>query len=287
LEDRLAPAVVFEAGVLTVTGTARADTIVVVRNADTLEVTLNGVVTPGFPLADVTRLRLRGKQGADTLRVGADVTVTATLTGGAGADDLQGGVGPDRLRGGGGADTFRVDPADTVADFQAGLDVWLSTGPVPVVTGPFTDPGLLGVRTDLVPGAPDVNDRSHRTGPISYTGHSNPPTYGPHHPHPLATGVYTTPQDDADLVHNLEHGHVWVSYDPARLTGAARRALKRLVESFGPQAGIVLTPRPGNPAPVALASWAHLLTLQGFNAPRVYRFLVTNRGHAPEGFITP
>jgi hypothetical protein len=171
--------------------------------------------------------------------------------------------------------------------------------PLPAVTqGEYDDPGLLGQQTDLQSGAISADAIfPHVTGPIDYPAEgvlSNPPTYGPHHASntaPLAplqpTGVYTTVQDDADLVHNLEHGHVWISYDPSLLSSADISELERLVNAFGSSVGVVLTPRPANDTAIVLASWGRLLTLDTFDAATIREFAETNRGHAPEGFETP
>jgi len=44
---------------------------------------------------------------------------------------------------------------------------------------------------------------------------SNPPTSGPHYAEPADWGVYDRELPDEQLIHNLEHGHVWLSYrDP-------------------------------------------------------------------------
>jgi hypothetical protein len=149
----------------------------------------------------------------------------------------------------------------------------------------FTSPNLMGRPTYLDPGARPVT-RDHVLGVISYAGYGNPPTYGPHHPQPLNPGIYDTQQDDADLVHNLEHGHIWISYNPS-LLGTSLAALQDLVRSFGDpaSAGILLTPRAGNDTAIALASWGRLLTLDSFQPDTIRRFILTNRGSAPEGFL--
>jgi hypothetical protein len=303
LEDRLVPAVTLDGGVLSVTGTAANDTIRVDLDASGLVVTVNATVRHVRASA-VRAIRIQGLRGNDSITVAPGVAVPTTLDGGPGNDWLAGGAGPNIFVGWGGRDAFvPFGPRDTLVDFRPGQDMLFVPGPaglsqpgpglapflgrLPAVTqGSFKAPRLLGTRTDLLPGAPDVHDRRHLTGPISYAAGSNPPTYGPHHPLPLPTGVYTTPQDDADLVHNLEHGHVWVSYNPA-LIGANLTSLQVLVQSFGPKVGVILTPRPQDPTMIALASWAHLELLTSFDAAAIRAFAVTNRGHAPEGFITP
>ena len=41
---------------------------------------------------------------------------------------------------------------------------------------------------------------------------SNPPTSGDHYAQPADWGVYQNELPDEQLVHNLEHGGIWISY---------------------------------------------------------------------------
>ncbi len=243
---------------------------------------------------------ISGQQGDDILfgSLGEDTIVGGRggdiLDGGTGGDSLDGstaddiligGLGNDTVTGGRGGDLFApLQAGDSRTDFASGSD---SDAGDAVVTGTFSDPGLLGDRTDLLAGAPDVNIRTHVTGSIDYSGHTNPPSYGPHHPSPLFSGIYLSEQADADLVHNLEHGHVWISYNPALLDASDILRLQYLVAAFGAGKGIVLTPRSGNATAIALVSWAHLEQLTSLDLTEAREFILTNRGHAPEGFAIP
>ena len=163
-----------------------------------------------------------------------------------------------------------------------------------VTSGSFQDPDLLGIRTDLEPGALPIS-AEHVTTAVDYSGYSNPPTYGPHHGFlldsqgnsitPRPTGVYESEQPDEDLLHNLEHGHVWISYNPTLISNEDLSALEQLVVGGGTDTGVILTPRAANSDAIALASWARLLTLENFDATQVRDFIETNRGKSPEGFI--
>lgn len=172
-----------------------------------------------------------------------------------------------------------------------------------VTPGQFDSPGLLGIRTDLVAGAPPIT-ANHVDGDVDYTGYSNPPTYGNHHGFdpqgtdvnpgitPRPTGVYSTEQPDEDIIHNLEHGHVWISYNPSLISSGDLAALEQLVldgtsNANGGGVGVILTPRAANDNMIALASWAHLQTLDSYDPVAIRDFVETNRGKAPEGFITP
>ena len=172
-----------------------------------------------------------------------------------------------------------------------------------VTPGSFDEPGLLGLRTDLVPGAPPMT-ANHVDGEIDYTGYSNPPTYGDHHgfdPNgtdsnpgitPRPTGVYSSEQPDEDLIHNLEHGHVWISYNPDIIDDSDLASLENLVRDGSPDpngggVGVILTPRAANDTMIALVSWGRLLTLDSYDPTTIRDFVEANRGKAPEGFITP
>jgi hypothetical protein len=256
--------------------------------------------------------QLFGDAGSDLLfgETGHD-----TLSGGDDDDGLAGGPGNDQLNGDGGDDILSSASGRDTVSGGAGADIFGPTGrlgqrtdidenedvdiDVQVSTGSYTDPSLLGTRTDLSPGSPDISDATHVIGPVDYSafGTGNPPSYGRHHSRFLRggdhgapvrpTGVYTSVLDDADVVHNLEHGHVWVSYNPTLIGAADLRMLRFVVSAFGSGHGIILSPRPANGAAIALVSWGHLLTLSNLNVGSVVDFILTNRGHAPEGFITP
>lgn len=87
---------------------------------------------------------------------------------------------------------------------------------------------------------------------------SDPPTSGPHDPTPAPCGVYREPVSDQAYLHSLEHGAVFIQYDP-ELPEAEIEALEDAVRANGRE--ILLAPRPGNPAPYALGAWTKLLLL--------------------------
>ena len=164
-----------------------------------------------------------------------------------------------------------------------------------VTPGTFREDGLAGVRADLVPGARPLT-AVHVTDAVNYNGYSNPPTYGPHHPFqrdaqnnsitPRPTGVYETEQPDEDMVHGLEHGHVWISYNPTLISNGDLAALKQFVADGGTNTGVIMTPRAANNHAIAVASWARLLTLDAFDDAPIREFVELNRGKSDgEGFI--
>ncbi len=240
---------------------------------------------------------LAGEEGNDLVDGGEGDDILNTY----GGSTVNPKGGKDTLTGGAGADFF--GPAfrgGQRVDFTPGTDF---DGAQPVTVGSFDDAAVRGTRQDLT-GPPTHaackgqdgvastgDDPNILTNPchvpldssVNYSGFSNPPTYGPHHPIPASTGE-TTALDEA-LVHNLEHGQVWISYNRNLLGVSKAHRLARLVAAFGPDGGIVLTRRDANSTAIALVSWARLLNQDDLDHATVVDFILTNRGHAPEGFI--
>jgi len=110
---------------------------------------------------------------------------------------------------------------------------------------------------------------------------SNPPTSGPHHANPAEWGVYAEEMNDQILIHNLEHGGIWISYRP----GVASSTVERL-ESFHHEFGrkIIVAPRQANDADIALAAWNHLdkFSVSEFSEERVRAFIRAYRNKGPE-----
>lgn len=83
---------------------------------------------------------------------------------------------------------------------------------------------------------------------------SNPPTSGPHYEETAQTGFREEEIADEHLVHNLEHGDIWISFRPS-VSGEAVDVLK----SFS-GGEVVVTPRRANETDIALAAWGRLDT---------------------------
>jgi len=82
--------------------------------------------------------------------------------------------------------------------------------------------------------------------------------------------VYRTAVRNENMVHSLEHGAVWIAYDPARIAGDALAALERLVTG---QPYLLLSPYPGLDRPLSLQSWGHQLKLDNADDPRLVQFV--------------
>lgn len=111
--------------------------------------------------------------------------------------------------------------------------------------------------------------RDHITGNISYP--QTPPVGGAHSPVWQNCGIYTAPVINEHAVHSLEHGAVWITYQPS-LNASAIASLRDQVRG---QSYVLLSPYPGLPAPIVLSAWGIQLKVTKANDPRIAQFLST------------
>ncbi|GAB3344251.1 hypothetical protein GCM10027300_00980 [Modestobacter lapidis] len=94
--------------------------------------------------------------------------------------------------------------------------------------------------------------------------------------------VYDAPIRRENAVHSLEHGAVWVTYDPDLAGAADVETLTGLVTG---RPGLMLSPYPGQGVAVSLQAWDHQLRVDDAGDPRVAEFaelLVFNPETTPE-----
>jgi Protein of unknown function (DUF3105) len=111
--------------------------------------------------------------------------------------------------------------------------------------------------------------RDHVNGPVSYP--QVPPVGGPHNPVWLNCGIYDRPAPNENAVHSLEHGAVWITYQPD-LSAADVAQLRNLVRGH---AYVILSPYPGLPARVVASAWGVQLQATGPDDPRLAPFIKT------------
>ncbi|MDP2775053.1 MAG: DUF3105 domain-containing protein [Nocardioides sp.] len=95
----------------------------------------------------------------------------------------------------------------------------------------------------------------------------SPAVGGPHSSSWLDCGAYDEPVREENVVHDLEHGTVWITYEPG-LDDESVAALEELL----PQNGI-LSPYDGLRAPVVVTVWGRQLELTGPDDPRLELFI--------------
>lgn len=107
---------------------------------------------------------------------------------------------------------------------------------------------------------------------------SNPPTSGPHYLQPADWGVYQDPLPDEQLVHNLEHGGIWISYKDID------EDTKSKLEAIGKAnpGSVIVTPRPKNDSKISVASWTRLMKLDSYDETKILDFIKANKNKSPE-----
>jgi hypothetical protein len=93
--------------------------------------------------------------------------------------------------------------------------------------------------------------------------------------------VYDVDIRHENAVHSLEHGAVWITYDPDALSEDEIATLADLAD----ESGRMLSPYEGLDSPVSLQSWGHQLKVDSVDDPRVEQFadfLTRNPDEHPE-----
>jgi hypothetical protein len=132
----------------------------------------------------------------------------------------------------------------------------------------------------------DYTSGQHVSTTVSYT--ESPPVGGPHdNEWADCTGtVYDVDIRHENAVHSLEHGAVWITYDPARVSGGDLDTLKKLVTG---KQGMMMSPYAGLTSPVSLQSWNHQLFVDSVTDKRIQQyadFMVLNSTYTPEAGAT-
>lgn len=113
---------------------------------------------------------------------------------------------------------------------------------------------------------PDLT-ANHVTTSVDYA--MDPPAGGDHAAVWLNCGVYSEEVPNENAVHALEHGAVWVTYDPAVVDEAGVQALRDQL----PDTYIVLSPYSGLASPVVASAWGSQVFLDGVDDERLGDFV--------------
>lgn len=108
---------------------------------------------------------------------------------------------------------------------------------------------------------------NHVTTAVDYP--QDPPAGGDHNAAWLNCGVYTEPVPDENAVHSLEHGAVWITYDPA-LPAEDVATLEAYADN---QSYVLVSPYEGLDSPVAISSWGYQLKVDSADDERLPVFI--------------
>lgn len=125
----------------------------------------------------------------------------------------------------------------------------------------------------------DYTNRGHIESPQRVAYDQSPPFGGPHDSTWAACDgrVYDQAVRNENMVHSLEHGTVWITYNPDRISGSALDSLRGRVQG---QDYLMLSPYPGLDSPISLQSWGHQLKLDDPEDERIDQFIRSLRINA-------
>jgi Protein of unknown function (DUF3105) len=150
--------------------------------------------------------------------------------------------------------------------------------PAEVTVGPREDTAMPAGGREDDPGQPPPEDppdgvktfpattNRNLSGSIEYA--RRPPTNGDHAPIWQNCGFYGKPIQDVHAVHSLDHGAVWITYRP-NLPADQVDVLRR----FARERYVLVSPYPGQPAPVVATAWRNQLRLDSASDPRLRQFV--------------
>lgn len=140
------------------------------------------------------------------------------------------------------------------------------------------DEGIDGVTSFRV----ESND--HTESAVEYA--VVPPPGGPHHPVWARCGFYDEAVADEHVVHDLEHGAVWLAYSP-ELSAADVEVVHDLARANDK---VIATPYDELPpgAAVVASAWARQLAVDAVDDPRLEHFVIQYQdgSQAPEAGAT-
>jgi hypothetical protein len=152
----------------------------------------------------------------------------------------------------------------------------------PIVMGLFEGDDTPEVLADFIDEMPDEG-RDHVADGTEVEYESEPPTSGPHYASWAPPQIYRDVVADELLVHNLEHGHIVIFYDPSLLTDQSAAKISELVNEYDGQWDAVLAvPRPDMGNELTLTAWTYKAELDAFDEEVIDAFVDTYRGRGPE-----
>ena len=97
----------------------------------------------------------------------------------------------------------------------------------------------------------------------------SPPVGGDHNPVWLNCGVYTEPVPEENVVHSLEHGAVWLTYQP----DLDEDQVATLEDFAADEDYLVVSPYEEQESPVVATAWGLQLELESTDDPRLAVFV--------------
>ncbi len=107
---------------------------------------------------------------------------------------------------------------------------------------------------------------------------SNPPTSGWHYAQEATWGVHAQELPDEQVLHNLEHGGIWISYTGIDQDTQAK--IEDLAKKYPDK--LIITPRAKDDTKIVVASWTRLLKMDQYDETKIVEFISANKNKSPE-----
>ncbi|QFZ22991.1 DUF3105 domain-containing protein [Saccharothrix syringae] len=122
----------------------------------------------------------------------------------------------------------------------------------------------------------DYQPGKHVDAPKRVAYDFSPPFGGPHDTQWADCNgvVYPTAVRTENMVHAMEHGSIWLAYNPDQVTGEALDKLKAKIDG---QPFSIMSPYPGLDKPISVQSWGHQLKVDTADDERIDHFIESLR----------
>lgn len=113
----------------------------------------------------------------------------------------------------------------------------------------------------------DIAGAQHTNEPVTYA--QQPPVGGEHHPTWQNCGFYIAPVPNETAVHSLEHGAIWITYQP----DLPQDQVTTLRNQAARQSFVLVSPMVGLPAKVVASAWGQQIQLDAADDERLDQFI--------------
>jgi hypothetical protein len=126
------------------------------------------------------------------------------------------------------------------------------------------DSGIEGVQT-----YPDKSIYHNHIQVVPTPEGNLPPPFGAHFPVWQNCGIYDQPVELGGALHSMEHGAVWLTYQPDLSTSDVE-SLRALVRGHS---YVLMSPYPAQPNPVVMTAWGVQLRIDSLPDDRIAKFI--------------
>lgn len=110
-------------------------------------------------------------------------------------------------------------------------------------------------------------EKTHVQGAVDYE--MTPPVGGNHNVRPQQCAVYTAPIATEHALHSMEHGAVWITYQPS----LPEDQVNELASRVSGDRYLLMSPLPDQDSPIILSAWGRQLAVETAGDSRVQAFI--------------